>query len=184
MATTAAPRTVLPNLDTLDSARFGSATRPTAGGEHPKQHLGNFTGILQADGYAGFHHLYEAGRIQEAACWAHVRRKCCDMSKPTLRSWRPGPWSVWRLCTRSRVTFAANRRNKDGRCAGSEACLCWHRCVPGWKRRCRRCRENPIPRPPSVMRLRAEPRWCAIATMAACLPVPMPAVSALPPCTV
>ena len=48
-------------------------------GEHPKQHLTSFTGILQADGYAGFHHLYEGGRIVEAACWAHVRRKFYDI---------------------------------------------------------------------------------------------------------
>jgi len=34
---------------------------------------------LQADAYAGFHHLYEGGRIQEAACWAHVRRKFYDL---------------------------------------------------------------------------------------------------------
>jgi transposase len=48
-------------------------------GEHPKQHLSSFSGILQADGYAGFHHLYEGGRIAEAACWAHVRRKFYDI---------------------------------------------------------------------------------------------------------
>jgi len=48
-------------------------------GEHPRQHLNTFTGILQADGYAGFHHLYEGGRIVEAACWAHVRRKFYDI---------------------------------------------------------------------------------------------------------
>jgi transposase len=48
-------------------------------GEHPRQHLSNFSGILQADGYAGFHHLYEGGRIVEAACWAHVRRKFYDI---------------------------------------------------------------------------------------------------------
>jgi transposase len=48
-------------------------------GEHPRQHLSKFTGILQADGYAGFHHLYEGGRIVEAACWAHVRRKFHDI---------------------------------------------------------------------------------------------------------
>jgi transposase len=48
-------------------------------GEHPKQHLSKFSGILQADGYAGFHHLYEGGRIIEAACWAHVRRKFYDI---------------------------------------------------------------------------------------------------------
>jgi len=48
-------------------------------GEHPKQHLSNFSGIPQADGYAGFHHLYEGGRIREGACWAHVRRKFYDI---------------------------------------------------------------------------------------------------------
>jgi transposase len=43
-------------------------------GEHPRQHLKNFTGALQADAYAGFHHLY-GDHIYEAACWAHARRK-------------------------------------------------------------------------------------------------------------
>lgn len=52
-------------------------------GEHPKQHLFGFAGVLQADGYAGFHHLYERGRIVEAACWAHVRRKFYDIHVAT-----------------------------------------------------------------------------------------------------
>ena len=52
---------------------------PDRKGEHPKAHLGNFTGTLQADGYAGFEQIYQAGRIQEAACWAHVRRKFYDL---------------------------------------------------------------------------------------------------------
>jgi transposase len=43
-------------------------------GEHPRQHLRNFRGALQADAYAGFHHLYGDG-VYEAACWAHARRK-------------------------------------------------------------------------------------------------------------
>ena len=48
-------------------------------GEHPREHLRQFSGILQADAYAGFHHLYGGGRIHEAACWAHVRRKFYDL---------------------------------------------------------------------------------------------------------
>jgi transposase len=44
-------------------------------GERPPQHLASFTGALQADAYAGFHHLYGEGRIYEVACWAHARRK-------------------------------------------------------------------------------------------------------------
>lgn len=44
-------------------------------GEHPRQHLKGFKGALQADAYAGFHHLYGDGDIYEVACWAHARRK-------------------------------------------------------------------------------------------------------------
>ncbi len=47
-------------------------------GEHPRQHLKNFAGALQADAYAGFHHLY-GNHIYEAACWAHARRKFHDI---------------------------------------------------------------------------------------------------------
>jgi transposase len=55
------------------------AYTPDRKGEHPRRHLDAFSGTLQADGHAGFHHLYDTGRIQEAACWAHVRRKFFDI---------------------------------------------------------------------------------------------------------
>jgi len=55
------------------------AYSPDRKGEHPQSHLRSFTGTLQADGYAGFDQIYETGRIQEAACWAHVRRKFYDL---------------------------------------------------------------------------------------------------------
>jgi transposase len=55
------------------------AYSPDRKGEHPQQHLREFTGTLQADAYAGFNQLYENGRIQEAACWAHVRRKFYEL---------------------------------------------------------------------------------------------------------
>src|SRR5205814_4994628 len=48
-------------------------------GEHPRQHLKNYSGALQADPYSGLHHLYEDGRIYEVACWAHARRKFYDI---------------------------------------------------------------------------------------------------------
>ena len=51
---------------------------PDRKGERPRGHLTAFAGILQADGYAGFDHLY-GERIREAACWAHVRRKFYDV---------------------------------------------------------------------------------------------------------
>ena len=67
-----------PAGDTTSPAVWFAYT-PDRKGEHPKAHLSHFTGTLQADGYAGFDQIYEAGRIQEAACWAHVRRKFYDL---------------------------------------------------------------------------------------------------------
>jgi hypothetical protein len=55
------------------------AYSPDRKGENPKQHLKLYKGALQADAYAGFHHLYEAGTIYEVACWAHARRKFHDI---------------------------------------------------------------------------------------------------------
>jgi transposase len=54
---------------------------PDRKGEHPRAHLSAFQGTLQADGYAGFEQIYAAGKIQEAACWAHVRRKFYDLQE-------------------------------------------------------------------------------------------------------
>jgi hypothetical protein len=55
------------------------AYSPDRKGEHPQEHLKKFRGMLQADGYAGFDQIYEGGLIQEAACWAHARRKFYDI---------------------------------------------------------------------------------------------------------
>lgn len=57
------------------------AYSPDRKGEHPSRHLAAFEGILQADGYTGFHPLYHAGRVREAACWAHVRRKFYELDQ-------------------------------------------------------------------------------------------------------
>jgi transposase len=57
------------------------AYSPDRKGEHPEQHLGKFRGTLQADAYAGFNQLYADGRIQQAACWAHVRRHFYDLEQ-------------------------------------------------------------------------------------------------------
>jgi transposase len=55
------------------------AYSPNRRGEHPQMHLKSFKGVLQADAYGGFDALYADGTIQEAACWAHVRRKFLDL---------------------------------------------------------------------------------------------------------
>ncbi|HAJ7131275.1 TPA: IS66 family transposase, partial [Escherichia coli] len=45
------------------------AYSPDRKGIHPQTHLAGFSGVLQADAYAGFNELYRDGHIKEAACW-------------------------------------------------------------------------------------------------------------------
>ncbi|HEX6094661.1 MAG TPA: IS66 family transposase, partial [Dongiaceae bacterium] len=52
---------------------------PDRQGVHPQTHLRGYRGILQADAYSGFAALYAGGRVIEAACWAHARRKFYDL---------------------------------------------------------------------------------------------------------
>jgi len=57
---------------------------PDRRGGHPEQHLAGYSGILQADAYAGFNTVYklerQGGPITEAACWAHARRKFFELA--------------------------------------------------------------------------------------------------------
>lgn len=53
---------------------------PDRKGEHPQAHLATYGGILQADAYGGYGQLYGDGRISEAGCWAHARRKFFELA--------------------------------------------------------------------------------------------------------
>ena len=70
-----------------DPSAVWFAYSPDRKGEHPRRHLKDFVGTLQADGYAGFDRLYNDQDpnhpIKEAACWAHVRRKFYDIHVAT-----------------------------------------------------------------------------------------------------
>jgi transposase len=52
--------------------------------EHPERHLSRWSGILQADAYSGYNRLYrperKPGRIVEALCWSHARRKFFELA--------------------------------------------------------------------------------------------------------
>jgi transposase len=75
-----------------DDRPFGGTAAPAAvyfyspdrSGEHPERHLAGYTGILQADAYAGFNAVYKPerkpGPIIEAGCWAHARRKFFELA--------------------------------------------------------------------------------------------------------
>ena len=46
--------------------------------EGPQKFLEGFQGVLQADAYAGYDGIFVSGKVQEAGCWAHARRKFFD----------------------------------------------------------------------------------------------------------
>lgn len=53
---------------------------PDRKAERPAAHLAGFRGILQVDGYAGYRALAEAGQIDLAFCWSHVRRQFYEIA--------------------------------------------------------------------------------------------------------
>jgi transposase len=59
---------------------------PNRKGEHPRRHLKDFRGTLQADAYGGWNRIYASGAVVEAACWAHARRPWWDLYCDTGRS--------------------------------------------------------------------------------------------------
>ena len=77
---------------TRDDAPFGGLDAPAAlfhysrdrGQDHPVAHLEGWTGLLQADAYAGYNRLYDPGRapgpVLSALCWAHSRRKFFELA--------------------------------------------------------------------------------------------------------
>lgn len=54
---------------------------PDRKGEYPRGHLAGFAGTLQADAFAGYDALFADGKVVEAACWAHARRKYYEIHK-------------------------------------------------------------------------------------------------------
>ncbi len=62
-----------------------TSTLPIAAACIPRAFLRTWSGIMQADAYAGFNRLYEPGRqpgtILEAGCWAHWRRKFYEIAE-------------------------------------------------------------------------------------------------------
>ncbi len=56
---------------------------PGRGQSWPQAFLAGFQGVLQIDGYAGYHGVLAQTGIIEAGCWSHVRRKFFDVFKVT-----------------------------------------------------------------------------------------------------
>jgi transposase len=59
---------------------------PDRGGEHPREHLKRYRGILQADAYSGYSKLFDSRRVVHAACMAHARRYYWDVYEAQKRA--------------------------------------------------------------------------------------------------
>ena len=155
-----------------DDAPFGGPDPPAAlfrysrdrSGDHPVEHLRTFTGILQADIYAGYNRLYAAGRspgpVTEAACWSHCRRKffeLADIAASKGRGKNAPPISPLALEAVKRIDVLFDiERGINGKAAeqrlrrtpGAERARCWPisragcrpsagscRAIPPWPRR-------------------------------------------------
>jgi len=181
------------------------AYSPDRKGEHPQAHLAGFTGVLQADAYAGFNAIYDSGRVVEAACWAHARRKFYD-----LHAARPSPLTteaLRRIGELYAIEGAIRGKPPDERRAERQA-----RARPllddleRWlQATLARSRANRIRRRRSCMRSNCGRPWPAMPTTGAsrsttrppngpcaawhlaaeisCLPAPTAAANARPPCT-
>src|SRR5712671_2535143 len=173
---------------------------PDRKGEHPQAHLTVFRGVIHADGYAGFNELFAGGRIVEAACWAHVRRKFFDVHAAT------GSAIAKEALDRIGQLYAVEKtvngsppdRRRQQRQLQSkpiaEALAAWV------EQTVRQLSASPSSPRPSAICGRAGPRWCVASTTAAwrsttippnapcavsplaariiCLPAPMPEAAA------
>jgi len=55
----------------------------TRHGQFAKDFLSGFTGVLQTDGYSGYHCITKEKAVHAMGCWAHARRKFYDVAHLT-----------------------------------------------------------------------------------------------------
>ena len=99
-----------------DDRPFGGADPPAAvffyspdrAGIRPERHLAGYSGILQADAYAGFNTVdrpdRKPGVITEAGCRAHARRKLFELADFASKARKGKPTTI------SPIAFEAVRK--------------------------------------------------------------------------
>jgi hypothetical protein len=89
---------------------FYSADR---GGAHAERHLAGWSGLMQADAYAGFGRLYEPARkpgpIVEAACWAARAAQALRPGARRRSRSRRSPASMRCSPSRRNASFSGSR---------------------------------------------------------------------------
>jgi len=92
---------------------------PDRKAERPIEHLADFTGVLQVDGYGGYAALARQGDVRLAFCWAHVRRRFYELAKAGAS---PVATDVLaRIAQLYAVEQEVRGRSPDERCAERQA---------------------------------------------------------------
>ncbi|MET3473358.1 hypothetical protein ABIC78_003908 [Novosphingobium sp. 1529] len=86
---------------------------PDRKSERAQSHLGNYCGILQADGYSGYPALAKRGQqLSLAFCWSHVRRKFYELAEnsPVAAEVLRRIAMLYAIADQVRGTWAEHRR--------------------------------------------------------------------------
>jgi hypothetical protein len=107
------------------------AYTPDRKGEHPRQHPKNFKGALQADAYAGFHHLYGDVTFMKLRGEPTPSASFTASMRSTPRPLPPKPSLASALCTASKKMVVASLPSCDARFAKSAPDRCSTICEAG-----------------------------------------------------
>jgi transposase len=76
------------------------------GRDGPMSFLANYSGVMLADGYAGYNGVVAGNQITRAGCWAHLKRKFVDAEKAE-------PEIAREAVERVRALYSVERQAKD-----------------------------------------------------------------------
>ena len=123
---------------------------PNRKGEHPQDHLKDYSGILQADAYGGYGKIYDERACRRSGLLgSRATTVLGPVREPGPRGRAPSPirrCSASRRSTRSRPRSAVSRRTCDAENDRPAPGRCWRTCVRGsqhGRRGCRRSRSWP-----------------------------------------
>jgi len=85
--------------------------QPSRSGSVASSFLGDYSGTVQVDGYAGYNALEAGGSVRLAGCWAHVRRKFVEAARAAKGTGKTGSADV--AISMIKNLYAIERRGSD-----------------------------------------------------------------------
>ena len=139
------------------------AYSPDRRGEHPRQHLHDFRGFLQADGTRDSIIFMTEDRFRRPPVGHTYVASSTSYTLRMPRPSQPRPSSASRLCMRLKARFEVDLRRNDSRHAARVRDRCSNRYTRGWSRRSIKFPENRSSRRQFVTRSLAGAHCCVTA---------------------